>query len=669
MIQIDDLSMSFGERTLFEAVSLNLNDSCRYGITGANGSGKSTLLGILSGETQDYGGAVRFPGSMKVGFLRQDHFDYDTERIIDVALMGRARLWAALKEKADLLEADLHDAETGMRLGELEGIISEEHGYVAESEAAIILEGLGIETARHYEPMGSLSGGYKLRVLLARCLFSAPGLLLLDEPTNHLDIVSISWLEGYLTNYSGIVVVVSHDHHFLNAVVTHILDIDYEAVRLYHGNYDFSLEAKGLNSLQQEQLIARQEKKKQELSAFYNRFRAQATKARQAMSRKKQLDKMDDIVIKRSSRIAPRFRFNQKRPSGKQVLEVKGLTKGFQGGSAPVISDLSVNVMRGERVAIIGPNGAGKTTLMKLIAGELTPDSGEVKYGHEVHPGYFAQNHREQIESGITVYDWLMNHSCGELTAVIRSILGAMLFSGDDAKKKSDALSGGEAARLVFSRLMLANDNLLLLDEPTNHLDIESIEALAGTLKDFPGTVVFVSHDRFFVEEVASCILEITPGAYEFYKGGYGDFLAAREMEREGQRQGESQGLLEERGDPFPDGGLKKKARPNKRDKGGSQRNDSQGAVQDTRALNKELSRAEAKSAKIEEAVRIDEERVEEINSTLATGELYIGGREEELAIILTELEKTQKRLSVAMEKWEKMHVRIDGIKGTLGVA
>ena len=637
MIQIDNLSMRFGDRTLFEDVSLNLNDNCRYGITGANGSGKTTLLGILSGEITDHGGAVRSPGALKVGFLKQDHFDYDTERIIDVAIMGRPRLWGAIKEKAGLLDANLHDAKSGMRLAELEAVISEEHGYSAESEAAIILDGLGIETARHYDTMGTLSGGYKLRVLLAQCLFSAPGLLLLDEPTNHLDIVSIAWLEKYLTDYDGIVVVVSHDHHFLNAVVTHILDIDYEAVRLYHGNYDFSLEAKGLNTLQQEQLIARQEKKKEELKAFYNRFRAQATKARQAMSRKKQLDNMEDIVIKRTSRIAPKFRFAQVRPSGKQVLEIKALSKGFDKKLAPVISSLSLNVMRGERVAIIGPNGAGKTTLMKLIIGELTPDSGEVKRGHEVQPGYFAQNHREQIKPGISVYDWLLNHSNAETTTVVRSVLGSMLFSGDEASKKSEALSGGEAARLVFSRLMLAKDNLLLLDEPTNHLDIEAIEALAGALTAYSGTVIFVSHDRFFVEEVATSVLEITPGAYEYYKGTYPEFLDSRDAESDHLKRDSL-----------------KKERTKKR---GAKSNE---PVRDIRALNKELSRASAKSEKIENSIKVFEERIEEINTDLATGDLYMKGREEELDKLLVELKSSEEQVAGFMEKWERAHKKIE---------
>ncbi len=644
MIQIENLAMRYGDRTLFEGVSMNLNDSCRYGITGANGSGKSTLLQIFSGEITDYSGEVRLPNNLKIGFLKQDHFDYDAERIIDVVLMGRPRLWEALKEKAGLIEADLHDAKTGMRLAELESTISEEHGYSAESEAAIILDGLGIETAKHFDPMGSLSGGYKLRVLLAQCLFSAPGLLLLDEPTNHLDIVSIAWLEKYLTDYNGIVVVVSHDHHFLNAVVTHILDIDYEAVRLYNGNYDFSLEAKGLATLQQEQLIARQEKKKEELDAFYKRFRAQATKARQAMSRKKQLDKMDDIVIKRTSRIAPKFKFAQIRSSGKQVLEIKGLTKGFDSASAPVIETLSLNVMRGERVAIIGPNGAGKTTLMKLIVGELTPDSGEVKRGHEVRPGYFAQNHREQIKPGITVYDWLLNHSNAETTTVVRSVLGSMLFSGDEASKKSEALSGGEAARLVFSRLMLAKDNLLLLDEPTNHLDIESIEALAGALNNYPGTVIFVSHDRFFVEAVATSVLEITPGAYEYYKGRYAEFLATKDAEadhldRGSQKRERAKKAIEKAKEP----------------------------VRDIRAMNKELSRAVAKSEKIERSIKTIEERIEEINSELATGDLYSKGREAELELLLVELKSSEVQAAGFMEKWESAHKRIEELSALVG--
>ena len=638
--------MHYGSRALFEGASLNLNDNCRYGITGANGSGKSTLLGILSNEITAFDGTVRLPNALKVGFLKQDHFDFENERIVDTVVMGRPALWAAIKEKAELLAADNHDAKTGMRLAELEGIIAEENGYSAESEAAIILEGLGIESFKHTELMNTLSGGYKLRVLLAQCLFAAPGLLLLDEPTNHLDIVSIAWLEKYLSTYNGIVVAVSHDHHFLNAVVTHILDIDYEEIRLYHGNYDFSLEAKGLNRVQQEQLIARQEKKKDELDAFYKRFRAQATKARQAMSRKKQLDKMDDIVIKRTSRVAPRFRFVQDRPSGKEVLNIKGLSKSFD-NKTDVISDLSLNVMRGERVAIIGPNGAGKTTLMKLILGEIKPTSGTVKTGHEVHPGYFAQNHKEQIKPGITVYDWLLNHSKAETTTVVRSVLGSMLFSGDEASKKSEALSGGEAARLVFSRLMLARDNLLMLDEPTNHLDIESIEALAGSLLDYPGTVLFVSHDRFFVEIVATSILEITPGGFEYYKGPYTEFLASREDVSDHLGRG-----------------LKKESPKKSNEKSKERTKDK---PRDVRALNKELSRATAKSAKIEDSIKAAEARIEEINGLLATGELYEKGREAELDELLLELKLREEEVAGFMEKWERAHKRIEEINEMVG--
>lgn len=346
---------------------------------------------------------------------------------------------------------------------------------------------------------------------------------------------------------------------------------------------------------------------------------------------------MDDIVIKRTSRIAPKFRFAQLRPSGKQVLDIKGLSKGFDSASPPVIDSLSLNVMRGERVAIIGPNGAGKTTLMKLIVGELTPDAGEVKRGHEVQTGYFAQNHKEQIKPGISVYDWLLNHSNAETTTVVRSVLGSMLFSGDEASKKSEALSGGEAARLVFSRLMLARDNLLLLDEPTNHLDIESIEALAGALIDYPGTLVFVSHDRFFVELVATSILEITPGAYEFYKGSYADFLETRE------------GLAD-----HLDRAALKKERAKKTN--GKKKE----PARDVRALNKELSRTTAKSEKIENSIKLMEERIEELSSELATGELYSKGREAELEKILQELKTSEDAVAGFMEKWERTHKRIE---------
>ena len=582
---------------------------------------------------------MRLPASLKTGFLKQSHFEYEARRIVDVVLMGRSRLWAALNEKSELLNADFGltsgDVETGMRLAELEGVIAEEHGYEAESEAAVILEGLGIDTTQHEDAMSSLSGGYKLRVLLAQCLFSRPGLLLLDEPTNHLDIVSIAWLETYLKDYPGTVAVVSHDHHFLNTVATHILDIDYEAVRLYPGSYDQAFEAKALDRKQQEQLISRQEKKKEELTAFYNRFRAQATKARQAVSRKKQLERMDDIVIKRSSRIAPRFAFSQKRPSGRQVLDLRELSKGF--GSKPVIEGLTVNVMRGERVAVIGPNGAGKTTLIKLICDELSADGGEINLGHEASIGYFAQNHKEQIERSTTPYKWLLNHSSGEIESRIRSTLGAMLFSGDDASKKSEALSGGEAARLVFARLMLAKNNLLLLDEPTNHLDIESIEALAGALTTFAGTVVFVSHDRFFVEKVATSVLEVRPGGYEYYKGGYAEFLASRDVDHLKRDVGMR--------------GAGAKRRKKKKREGA-----------DGRTLTKELAKLNAKAEKLEDEIKTLEEGREALNQKLATGELYRQGREEELNVCLGELKAAESKLEARLTEWEAALKRVEEI-------
>ncbi len=472
MIAVSGLAKSYGPQTLFRDVAFQLNPGHRYGLVGANGSGKSTLLRVLTGEEPPSEGTVAIPKRLRIGVLDQDHFRYEKTPILDVVLQGNAELWEAMVEK----EAILARAETDFdaeRYAAVEEVILQHDGYAAEAQAAEILEGLGIETARHREPMSTLSGGFKLRVLLAQALASRPDALLLDEPTNHLDILSIRWLEKFLQTFAGMVVVISHDHRFLDNVCTDILDVDYETVSLYTGNYSAFAAAKVAERERKEKAIARQEKEIAHHEAFVERFRAKATKARQAQSKLRLIEKKADAIepLAPSSRRYPRFHFEQRRPSGKQVVELAGIGKAFDDNV--VLSDVELTVRRGDRLAIIGPNGIGKSTLLKILVGRLDADAGEVEWGHETYPGYFAQDHRELLTgSDQTVEAWLWDSCPGESVGFVRNRLGQVLFSREEVDKKVTALSGGEAARLIFARLGIEQPNVLVLDEPTNHLDL-----------------------------------------------------------------------------------------------------------------------------------------------------------------------------------------------------
>ncbi len=523
MITVTDLAKSFGSQTLFDKASFQLNPGRRYGLVGANGSGKSTLLRIFSGSDEPSAGAVSVPKRLRLGTLSQDHFQFEDTAILDVAMMGHRELWAALAEKERILEAAA-DHFDGERYGEVEDIIVSLDGYGFEARAGEILEGLGIPTAVHRQPLSTLSGGFKLRVLLAQVLASDPGCLLLDEPTNHLDILSIRWIEKFLTSYSGCAVVISHDHRFLDNICTNILDIDYETVTLYPGNYTAFTDAKRSERERKETEIGRQEKKIAEHKAFADRFRAKATKARQAQSKLKQIDRIVIEPLPRSSRRYPVFRFSQIRPSGKEVLRVEGLGKAY--GNHTVLSGVHLNVRRGDRVAIIGPNGIGKSTLLKIAVGELQADTGRLRWGHEVRPGYFAQDHRQSLAGRDgTVESWLSAACVGESTGAVRNRLAQVLFSGDQVEKKLPSLSGGEAARLIFARLSAEQPNVLVLDEPTNHLDLEAIEALVAGLDAYDGTLIFVSHDRWFVSQLATRVFEITENGITDYAGSYDEYL------------------------------------------------------------------------------------------------------------------------------------------------
>jgi ATPase subunit of ABC transporter with duplicated ATPase domains len=523
MISVSNLAKSFGPQTLFEGVSFQLNPGERYGLVGANGSGKSTLLRILAGEEMPTDGTVAIPKRLRLGVLRQDRFEHDDQPILDVVLMGHPELWEAWKAREELL-AQADESFDADRFSELEEIVQAHDGYTSEALAGEVLEGLGIPTEVHRDPLSNLSGGFKLRVLLAQVLASRPGALLLDEPTNHLDIVSIRWLEKFLQTYPGIVVVISHDHRFLDNVCNQILDVDYETVLLYPGNYADFVEAKQEERGRKEREIRKREQSIAHHKAFVERFRAKATKARQAKSKQKLIDKIVIEPLPQSSRRYPTFRFQQRRPSGKQVLEIEGISKAF--GDKRVLDNVSIAVQRGDRLAVLGPNGIGKSTLLKIAVGSLEADGGRVEWGYETHPGYFPQDHRRLlVPERMTVESWLWEAAPAETIGFIRNRLGLALFSGDEAEKRVGSLSGGEAARLIFSRLSIEQPNVLVLDEPTNHLDLEAIEALVVALHKYDGTLIFVSHDRWFVSQLADRILEISPAGIRDYRGTYDEYV------------------------------------------------------------------------------------------------------------------------------------------------
>ncbi len=526
MITISGLGKSYGARSLFEGVTLKLVPGSRYGLVGANGAGKTTFLEIVSGDEPASEGTVVIDKGARVGVLRQDRFLNDAEQILAIAMAGDELVTKAMAEQRELAASASPDP---ARLVELEDRIATHDGYTLEARASAILEGLGIPVPQHRLPLSTLSGGFKLRVLLAQVLVGGPDVLLLDEPTNHLDILSIRWLEKFLAGYKGCALVISHDQRFLDNVATHILDVDYGTITSYVGNYAAFVKEKASVRERKEAEIARAEAIVAEKRAWVERFGAKATKARQAQSRLKQIEKIEVEELEASTRRAPRFAFPIERQSGREVLEVAKVSKAYAGASGDkrVLVDVSLVVRRGERVAVIGPNGLGKSTLLKIVTGNLDADAGKVTWGHEAKVGYFAQDHHETlVDEDVTALDVVWNAVPDAETAFVRGALGRVLFSGDDVKKRVGSLSGGEAARLVFCRIMVQKPNVLVLDEPTNHLDIEAIDALVESLKAYEGTALFVSHDRAFVSALATRILEVTPQGFRDFPGTYEEYLA-----------------------------------------------------------------------------------------------------------------------------------------------
>ena len=531
MSSVSSVSMRYGSKVLFDEVTATFTTGRRYGLTGPNGAGKSTFMKLLTGELEPQKGTVVRP--KKLGVLRQDQFAFDAFRVVDTVIMGNKRLWDALQERDKLYEkADMSDAD-GMRLGELEGVVGEEDGYSAESDAAVLLQGLDIPDELHERTMGELQGGQKVRVLLAQALFGSPTALLLDEPTNHLDLDSIHWLEDFLNRYEGTLIVISHDRHFLNNVCTHAADIDYQTIITYTGGYDDMVLAKTQVRSRIESENAQREKKIAQLQDFIARFSA-GTRASQVGSRRKEVERLETTALARSNIDRPFIRFSMKRPSGKMAVEFKELTKAY--GDHTVIKSFEAVVNRGDHVVIVGRNGVGKTTLLKSLLADA-PDvdqhpgdrgSGTLRWGHEVAVGYFPQDATGIITKGMLAVDWLHQFDPEASRQDIHGLLGQMLFKGEEGYKPTEALSGGETARLLFCRIMLLKPNVLVLDEPTNHLDLESINALNIALQKFEGTLFLVTHDQDLLEEVGTRVWHLDgSGTVQDFKGPHEEFVAA----------------------------------------------------------------------------------------------------------------------------------------------
>jgi ATPase subunit of ABC transporter with duplicated ATPase domains len=525
MITVSNVGLRYGDRKLFEDVNIKFTPGNCYGLIGANGAGKSTFLKILSGEIEAQSGSVHLGPDERLAVLKQNHFEYEEFEVLKVVIMGHARLYEVMQEKdAIYMKADFTD-EDGMKAAELEGEFAELNGWEAESEAAILLKGLGIEEELHTKKMADLSGSEKVKVLLAQALFGKPDVLLLDEPTNHLDIKAIQWLEEFLINFENTVIVVSHDRHFLNKVCTHIADLDFGKIQIYVGNYDFWYESSQLASKMAQDANKKKEEKIKELQSFIARFSANASKSKQATSRKKLLDKISLDDIKPSSRKYPYVGFTPDREIGNDLLRVDGISKTIDG--VKVLNNVSFIMNKDDKIALVGASELAKTTLFKILTGEMEPDEGTYKWGVTTSQSYFPKDNSEFFEnSDLNLVDWLRQFSpADDSESFLRGFLGRMLFSGEEVLKKASVLSGGEKVRCMLSKMMLSGANVLLLDEPTNHLDLESITALNNGLINFKGSLMFASHDHQFIQTIANRIIEITPAGIVDKQMTYDEYL------------------------------------------------------------------------------------------------------------------------------------------------
>jgi ATPase subunit of ABC transporter with duplicated ATPase domains len=533
MLSTSNVAVQFGAKPLFEQVTVKFSDGNRYGLIGANGSGKSTLMKVLGGDLDASAGDVMLQVGMRLGKLNQNQFGYEDERVLDVVMRGHTELWAAMQERDRIYADPKATDEDYMKAAELEGVFAEYGGYDAEARAGSILADAGIPESRHNGPMREVPPGLKLRVLLAQALFSNPDVLLLDEPTNNLDINSIRWLEGALNNYNATMVIISHDRHFLNQVCTHIADLDFQQLKIYPGNYDDFMLASVQARARVEAANAKAKDRISDLQEFVRRFSANASKARQATSRKKQLEKIKIEEIKPSSRQNPYIRFEQGKKLYRNAVTVEKLSFTYPGTTDKVLDNLSFNIEAGERIAVVGPNGIGKTTLMRCLAGELRPDSGRIVWVENAQPGYMPQDPQAEFEDKLDLFAWMSQYTGkADDDQIVRATLGRLLFSGEETKKSVKVLSGGEKGRMIYGKLILTKPNVLLMDEPTNHMDMETIESLQIGLEHYVGTLVFVSHDREFVGGLATRIIEMRPdGKIVDFRGTYDEYLKSQGVE------------------------------------------------------------------------------------------------------------------------------------------
>lgn len=631
MISASNLTMRFGGKVLFKNANFQLNPGNHYGLIGANGSGKSTLIKVLTHEMTHEGGDFSIPSQLSVGTLKQNHFLYENVAIVDTVLMGNSRLWHAMEKKNTLLQKPDFTEDECHLLADFEKIIESEDGYAAESVAGKILEGLGLPDRIHSQTLSTLSGGYKLRVLLAQVLFSKPDILLLDEPTNHLDLYSIRWLEEYLKNFPGTLLISSHDRDFLNRICDYILDLDYQKITSYKGNYDDFLLTKAAMQEQKEATYAKHERRRDDMQEFIDRFKAKASKARQAQSKMKMVEKLEEEMSEfdftMSSRLYPHLKFEPYRSSGAIALKVKDIHKSY--GTKQVLHGISFEVARGDRLALLGANGIGKSTLLEILTGHLTCNQGSWEWGHAVQFAYFPQDHMREVHGQISLLHWLSEQDPQMPEQRLREILGRVLFSGDDVKKSVHVLSGGETARLILAKMMLIKHNVLIFDEPTNHLDMEAIETLLEALNNYTGTIIFVSHNRHFVSHLANRIVEISEKGIQDYPCTYEEYIEKREMDllSKDLRQ------VKEKTTETQDGKLRHQEQKNIRNLKSQ--------------LEKVIAQAEKKCQKLEETIKTLDTKMSEEN-------FYLNTPNDEIQRLLNQKEDLEKQLDVAMKEWEE---------------
>ncbi len=648
MIAVTQLSMRYGPKILFKNTDIQFNSGNHYGLVGANGSGKSTFLKILSEDLYPESGQVSISPQLQLGTLKQDHFLHENEIILDIVLQGRKKLWAALKQQEALLKLESFTEVECETLTSLEKTIQDQNGYSADSEAAKLLEGLGIRVNFHKQPLSVLSGGYKLRVLLAQVLFGHPDILLLDEPTNHLDLFSIKWLESYLKNFPGTLLVTSHDRDFLNGVSDHIVDFDYGSIRIYKGNYDTFLHLKEQDRELKELSFAKQDKKRKDLQEFVERFRAKATKARQAQSRARMAEKieaeMDQVDFTPSSRGNPNIFFEPLRATGIIALKAKEISKTY--GEKKILENVSFELERGERLAIVGPNGIGKSTLLEILTKNVQANTGQFEWGFAARLAYFPQDYAREFSGNLSLLDWLGQFDRDLPQEKLREILARVLFSGNTVDQSVHTLSGGESARLILAKLMLQKPNILILDEPTNHLDMEAIDELTLALQKFDGTVLLVSHNRYFVSHIATRILDINFQGVKDYRCTFDEYLQKQENDYLSSQNALSRRYEHEITPENP-----------AQEKNKELSYDSQKRLKSLKAqLKKQMQSTEERCHALEE-------KIKKIETKMAAEGFYQETSREEQQEILNQKKALDDQLIQAMDDWEKAAIALQEVE------